>query len=84
MAAPSTHCLTLQRGTCVLRTVPLTDVPIYIGRKDAILKRKLDATVVTIPRRASSLNVDPAHAGTLVLTNTHDRNQLVVTHWRGL
>ena len=52
MATPSTHHLTLQRGTRVLRTVPLTDVPIYIGRADAILKRKLDATDVTIPRRA--------------------------------
>ena len=79
MRTPSTHHLTLQRGTRVLRTVPLTDVPIYIGRADAILKRKLDATDGTIPRRAASLNVDPAHAGTLVITNTHERNQLVVT-----
>ena len=79
MATPSTHHLTLQRGTRVLRTVPLTDVPIYIGRADAILKRKLDASDVTIPRHAASLNVDPAHAGTLVVANTHERNQLVVT-----
>lgn len=78
MATP-THLLTIQRGTRVLRTVPLTDMPIYIGRADAILKRNLDANDVTIPRRAASLNVDPTHAGTLVITNTHKRNQLVMT-----
>jgi hypothetical protein len=58
-------------------------MPISIGRADAILKRKLGATDVTsllrIPRRAASLNVDRAHAGTLLITNTHERNQLVVT-----
>ena len=79
MATPSTHRLTLQRGTRVLRTVSLTDMPVYIGRADAILERKLNANDVTIPRRAATLNVDPAHAGTLVMTNTHERNHFVVT-----
>ena len=75
----SENAITLQRGMCVLKTIQISDVPIYIGRENAIRKRKLNSNDVTIPRRAASLQVDPVHAGTLVLTNVHERNQLLVT-----
>lgn len=71
--------VTLTRDMRVLKTLDVSNGPVTIGRFDAILKRKLDRSDAYIPRCAARLEVDPLHAGTLLLTNPHDRVDLNIT-----
>lgn len=67
------NSITLSRGGTIVANLMLGEAPVTIGRKYAILKRKTRDGDLTIPRVAASLDVDPSHAGTLVLTNIHDK-----------
>ena len=69
---------TLRRGARVLRSLAVSDGPVEFGRTEAILKRKLRDDDPTIPRRAARVEVDPEHAGTLLLTNPHEKIDLCV------
>jgi hypothetical protein len=70
------NSVTLSRGGTVVANLVLGDAPVTIGRKYAILKRKTRDGDLNIPRVAASLDVDPTHAGTLVLTNVHAKIDL--------
>ena len=71
--------VTLWRELCAIKTLDVTDGAVYIGRHEAIRKRKLNERDTQIPRRAARLEVAPEHVGTLLLSNPHRQADLQVT-----
>ena len=65
-----TSTVTLWRDQCAIKTLDVTDDAVYIGRHEAIRKRKLNERDTQIPRRAARLEVAPEHVGTLLLRAT--------------